>query len=121
MSARMVLPPLLDDLTPAQQAVARTMPEAVLQANITALVRTMGGLVYHTRDSRGCEKGFPDLVIVVNNRTLFAELKSARGMVTAEQREWLRRLTQAGGDTRVWRPKDWLTWRIHHDLAGSLT
>lgn len=53
-----------------------------------------GVLCFHTHDSR-----------------------RARGRVTAEQRTWLDRLSQACADADVWRPTDWPD-RVLDELAG---
>jgi len=52
---------------------------------------------------------WPDLVLAHDDppRVLFVELKADRGSVRPEQRTTLARLTAAGLDARVWRPKDW--------------
>lgn len=76
-----------------------------------------GVLCYHTFDSRRSERGFPDCVIVGSRGVLWRELKTERGRLTADQRTWLDRLTEAGGDVGVWRPSDW-PGRILAELAG---
>ena len=38
---------------------------------------------------------------------LFRELKSQRGRVRPEQKEWLATLSEAGSDAGIWRPSDW--------------
>jgi hypothetical protein len=50
-------------------------------------------------------RGWPDLVLV-RDRVLVLELKSARGRLTAEQQAWLDAFTAAGVDARVVRPAD---------------
>jgi hypothetical protein len=49
---------------------------------------------------------------------LFRELKTQRGRVTAEQREWLHALLAAGQDAGVWRPEDLLSGRIQRELTA---
>jgi Holliday junction resolvase len=72
--------------------------------------------VYHIRNSkRGIVQGhtgFPDVVAVRDGRVLVAELKSAKGRLTAEQAEWLTDWRAAGALVFVWRPDDWLSGRI---------
>lgn len=51
-------------------------------------------------------KGFPDLVLARAGRVIFAELKSATGRPTKEQRAWL---AAVGVHGRLWRPADWPT------------
>lgn len=86
------------------------MTERQFQAAIVQLARTAGWRVYHTHDSRRSEAGFPDLVLVHAKRRqlLFMEVKSERGRLSKDQREWLDDLSKAtltaGG---VVRPSDW--------------
>lgn len=99
------------------------MSEGDLQTNVVDCARKLGGLVYHTHDSRRSAKGFPDLVIVFprTGALAFIELKSADGMPTSEQRQWLAAL-QAGArfavrEVYLWRPEDWLSGRIVDTLT----
>jgi len=80
---------------------------------------------YHTRNSKGSDAGFPDLVCVRGPRLVFAELKTEKGRVTREQTLWLDDLAAVGAHVRatlwsppddlppavievfVWRPSDW--------------
>ena len=72
--------------------------------------------IYHTRDSRGSNKGFPDLVLARPpileamrarpGKMLFIELKDNRRSLTPEQRHWIALLKACRQDARVWRPKD---------------
>jgi hypothetical protein len=56
---------------------------------------------------QGDGKGFPDLVLIRPPRVIFAELKSAKGTLSAEQNEWLTDLRACpGAETYVWRPSD---------------
>lgn len=81
--------------------------EKEFQRQVVRLARMHGWRVYHTRDSRGSDKGFPDLVLVKGKRVLWAELKGAKGRLRPEQRAWLEALEEAGCDARLWRPGDW--------------
>jgi len=103
--------------------LADRMSEADLQANIVDAVRKLGGLAYHTHDSRRSAKGFPDLVIVFprTGALAFVELKSTDGTVTPEQVQWLAAL-KAGErvgirEVYLWRPEDWLCGHIADTLA----
>lgn len=98
----------------------------LLEATRTAATLA-GWLVYHTRDSRGSEAGFPDLVLVHpgKGRLVFAELKGSQGRTSPGQHRWLDALARLGGpsisvdpdgETRIgppvpevylWRPADW--------------
>lgn len=87
---------------------AAPVTEEEFMAQVIALAGLRGWLAYHTRDSRQCVAGFPDLVLVKPGRGIcYAELKSAAGKLTTAQKAWLLALTAAGADCRVWRPADW--------------
>lgn len=109
--------------TEYREQVAKTMPEATLQARVMDLARLHGWLAYHTHDSRrSSAKGFPDLVLVHARRrlVLYRELKAHKGRVTPDQQAWLDALTAAGQDAGVWRPSDLLTTHvIERQLAGD--
>lgn len=83
------------------------MSEEQFQRRILDYCQMRGLLVFHDRDSRRNQAGFPDLVIVGPHHVLFRELKTDKGRIRPEQVTWLRSLRQAGQDARVWRPRDW--------------
>ncbi len=109
-------------MTPAQLAYARTMPEDrgtdSLDAHVRRLMADLGLWAYHTRNSKGCEPGMPDWVIVGTTGILWRELKRESGSLTPAQREVGERITRAGGNWKVWRPSDLLAGRIARELAG---
>jgi len=82
------------------------MTEAQLQAAVIELAGVLGWWVYHTKDSRRSQPGFPDLVLI-RDRIIYRELKNSKRKVTREQTEVGERITLAGGDWAVWRPADW--------------
>lgn len=96
----------------------RTVSEIAFQDAVAQYARFQGWAVAHFRPARSRAdggwrtpvaydaRGWPDLVLV-RERVLFRELKSARGKVDADQQAWLDRLAAAGQDVGVWRPKDW--------------
>lgn len=99
------------------------MLEAELQALIVEAAKWTGWAVFHPYDSRkSVGPGFPDLTMVHRNtgRLIFAELKSAKGRLTAQQREWLGYLGKRH-DVRVWYPNDWTSGAILADLRGTRT
>jgi hypothetical protein len=96
--------------------LAASITEAQLQDWTYKLCKTLRIRFYHTKDSRGSAKGFPDLVLLGPSGLLFRELKTSKGRITAEQQEWLDDLTAIGHDAAVWRPIDWVTGRIQAEL-----
>jgi len=53
---------------------------------------------------QGNGAGFPDLVLVRSPRVIFAELKSAKGKLSADQDGWLLALAGTPIESYVWRP-----------------
>lgn len=80
--------------------------EKAFMAQVVALAKLRGWMVYHSHDSRQCEPGFPDLVMVRGERLIFAELKRDGERPTEAQRVWMLALGKAA-DCRLWRPLDW--------------
>lgn len=87
---------------------ADLMTERQLRDGIATLARTLGWLVYFTHDSRRSPPGYPDLTLVRDGRIVFAELKTMKGRLRPEQREWLNELDRTGAEVCLWRPSDWL-------------
>lgn len=84
---------------------------------VVNVAKHAGWLVHHSRTAitqsgrwatpiQGT-KGFPDLVMVKGERMLVRELKMPRGVVSAEQRQWLASLQEAGIDAGIWYPRDY--------------
>lgn len=90
----------------SRQVVQRSVTEAQLQSEVEKIAMRAGWRIYHTRRSKGSAEGFPDLVAVRGNRVLYAELKTQRGVVSAEQTKWLDDLAGAGCEAYLWRPSD---------------
>lgn len=80
--------------------------EAAWQEQVLELAQLYRWLAYHTFDSRRSAAGFPDLVLARAPELLIVELKSERGRVRPEQRDWLEVLAACGIETHVWRPSD---------------
>ena len=81
------------------------MPEAELQSAIIEVARLRGYLVYHTRDSRRSEPGFPDLVLAHPSKgVIFVECKTEKGKLSAAQIKWFETLSVGGSDVWVTRP-----------------
>ena len=81
------------------------MTEKEFQAQIVEVVGVLGGMVYHTYDSRRSAPGYPDLTIVTaDRRVIFAELKVGKRQPTETQWVWLRALPDH--QAYLWRPDD---------------
>ena len=82
--------------------------EKDFQAQLIKVVDMLGGLVYHTYDSRRSARGYPDLTIVLKDgaarRVLWAELKVGKKQPTDSQWIWLRGLPDH--QAYLWRPDD---------------
>lgn len=84
--------------------------ETQLQDRVIELAAARGWRVHHVRPARTSQgwrtplqghKGFPDLTLARHGQLVVAELKSAKGRLSKEQKQWAEHLT-AGGDTAVW-------------------
>jgi hypothetical protein len=87
-----------------------------LDAHVRALMKDLGLWGYHSRISKGSEPGWPDWVII-GHRILYRELKTEHGTLSPEQRAVGARITRAGGNWAVWRPRDLLNGTIAGQLA----
>ncbi|VXA93085.1 VRR-NUC domain-containing protein [Citricoccus sp. K5] len=98
-----------------------TLTEKQLQGTITDMATLLGWRWFHVHDSRRSPAGFPDLVLVHpgQGRTLWRELKTAKGRVSPDQKVWLADLVAAGEDADVWRPADLASGRVLAELRGQ--
>lgn len=78
--------------------------EKELQSAVLEYMGWRSWLVYHTHDSRRSQPGFPDVVGVKGSRLVFIELKTEKGKLRAEQKEWLDRLVKAHDEVYLVRP-----------------
>ena len=105
--------------------------EKDLQSAVIGAAQTLGWKVAHFRSVRtqrpdGTVRyltpvqadggGFPDLCMVRGGRIIFAELKSATGVVEAAQERWLDELALTPAETYVWRPAAWFGGEIERIL-----
>lgn len=82
--------------------------EEGFQRSVIELACLLGWRVYHTHDSRRSDCGWPDLALLKPPRFILAELKSQRGRLRPEQREWLALLEQCPMlEAYLFRPSDW--------------
>jgi hypothetical protein len=103
-----------------------TLTERELQNAVIELAQLLKWRVAHFRPARtaqgwrtavaGDGVGFPDLVLV-RDRLIFVELKSAKGRLSPAQQCWLADLEHdAGQEVHIWRPCHWLDGTIEQIL-----
>jgi VRR-NUC domain len=81
--------------------------ERSFQLGVIELAVVCRWKVYHVHNARRSNPAWPDLVLLRGRRVIAAELKSAKGRVRPEQRQWLDALEVAGVEVHVFRPSDW--------------
>lgn len=92
----------------AKRALYSAATEKEFLGMVLRYARLRGWLAIHHFDSRRSQRGFPDVLAVRGGRIVALELKTERGRVTEDQREWIRRLGEcAGVEARIVRPSDW--------------
>ena len=84
----------------------RTVTEKQWQAQIVAWAKRAGWRSYHVWNAMHSTSGFPDMVLVRPPHIIYAELKTERGKVTADQEAWIDALRRCGQQVYVWRPSD---------------
>lgn len=91
------------------QPLPDNVAEARFQAQVVRLARELGYRTFAVYNSRRSPQGWFDLAMArAGDKLVLAELKSARGKQTAEQRDWyedLQRIERV--ETYLWRPADW--------------
>jgi len=87
--------------------IGKEPTERAWQLTVVTAAKHLGYMVYHTEVSIRSVKGFPDLVLAGRGQVVFAELKTTRGRVSPEQKEWLGWLRQNGAKAYLWFPADW--------------
>jgi hypothetical protein len=89
--------------------------EREFQREVVQRAKSLGWFIFHALPGQGRNKhltlfigkrGFPDLVLCRPPRLLFVELKSEKGKVSNDQREWLDALRACGVEVYVWRPSE---------------
>lgn len=97
-------------MPPVNRAALGLPPQSEdeFQADVVGLAKLLGWRVYHTRDSRGSDCGFPDLTMVRRGRLIFAELKTDTGKLRPEQEAWLSDLLETAAEVHLWRPSAWV-------------
>lgn len=81
--------------------------EKAFQVAVRDYAHLRGWHCYCVWNSRHSPKGWPDLVLLRPPRMVVAELKSARGRLTKEQRETVHMLRACGVEAYAWWPDSW--------------
>lgn len=84
--------------------------EEEFQKRVVDFATMHGWMVYHTRDSRGSQEGFPDLVLVRGSKLYFVELKKEDGVESKAQKKWAEALATVCPKYVwhfLWRPSHW--------------
>lgn len=89
--------------------LAANLTERDLQRHVRKFAEDMGWRVAVTWSSIHSPKGWPDLTCCRAGKLVFIELKTEKGKITPEQREWLNDLNDVPGVifSNVVRPSDW--------------
>jgi hypothetical protein len=79
--------------------------EAQFLAQVIQVARLFHWRPYHPALSKWSERGWPDLALCRPPRLLLVELKSEKGKLTQQQREWLDDLARCPGvEAYLWKP-----------------
>jgi hypothetical protein len=90
-----------------QQSMMPAVTEKDFQRQVVQLAQLFGWAHYHPFLSIHSQRGWPDLALCRPPRLVLAELKSAVGRVSPDQKQWLDILGQCHGvEAYLWRPAD---------------
>lgn len=113
----------------ARRSDAIPVTENQLLEAVLSLAKLYNWRTLHIRPARtekgwrspvqGDGKGFPDLLLLKDNRMLVVELKAARGKLTKDQDEWLEAFYWADAEIDTWRPADWTSGKILATLKSA--
>lgn len=99
--------------------LAPNLSERAFQREVLRYAKQRGWKAFHASRAQyksgqwatpygGDGKGFPDLLLLRNDRLIVAELKAQSGTLRQEQREWLNAFHSLPcAEVYVWRPADW--------------
>lgn len=106
-------------------ALLFNLTEADFQTRIIDRARALGWWVHHDRPARlvtgkwvtaiSGDPGFPDLVLVRDGRVIFAEVKTEKGRLSNEQREWFTKLSGLPWEGNVWN-RDQSLHLVEHEV-----
>lgn len=99
-------PPPIRTMTDAELMRLKLVTEEDFQQQVEQTLSLFRWKFYHTRDSRGSEADFPDLIALRPPRKLVAELKKIGKEPTDGQCLWLEYFKACGFEVFVWKPSD---------------
>lgn len=76
------------------------IPDWMYRLAIASMLRS------RRKDRDWPDKGFPDLVLLKPGRLILAELKSPKGRIEPEQKEWHDLFASVGLPVHIWKPAD---------------
>ena len=82
------------------------LTEKAFLANVTQVARDLGYWVYHNWTSIHSPRGLPDLLMIRDDRMLWAELKTDKkeSKLSPHQEDVMQMLRAAGQEVYLWRP-----------------
>ncbi|MBA2666074.1 MAG: VRR-NUC domain-containing protein [Trueperaceae bacterium] len=94
------------------------IPESAFQAQFLTYASMNGWRSFHARPAQnrrgewgtavaGDGKGFPDTVLLRDERIVVAELKAEGGTLRPDQRAWIAAWRLTPAEVYVWTPEDW--------------
>ena len=107
-------------LSAGQMAIAKAMKEdrgkGSLDYHVRDILKDLGLWGFHPLISIGSRKGWPDWTFI-GKWIMYRELKTETGKLRPDQELVRDLILEAGGDWALWRPSDYLSGRIAHELA----
>ena len=91
----------------AAQLLNESVSEAKFQEDVRDAADRLGWKFKHDWSSEKSVEGWPDCFLLRGSRSLVLELKTEKGQITQEQREWLAAFNDAHIEAWVVRPSDW--------------
>ena len=73
-------------------------PESLILRQVRDYLRLCGWLVIRIQQGIGCHKGISDLVLIREGRTVWAEVKTERGHLSAFQEAFSKEVEAHGGE-----------------------
>ena len=78
------------------------MRESDVQKKIKKFLELHGALVWKNQASIFAQRGVPDLTVILNGVTCFAEIKTEKGKLAPMQEKMISEIRSRGGNSEVW-------------------